>query len=100
MWMHRNLTSYHPVGIDTYKELMPVEGSTSAVAGSEGVVPSFSTFSLPAGNGHVAVCSVVRCHLLCQAHLPVQLRRALRVQPRAVNRIAPLLHGLPWADAA
>ncbi len=37
---------------------LPVEGSTSAVAGSEGVEPSFSP---PAGNG-AAVCVVVRRH--------------------------------------
>ncbi len=37
---------------------LPVEGSTSAVAGSEGEEPSFSP---PAGNG-VALCVVVRRH--------------------------------------
>jgi hypothetical protein len=71
MWMHRNLTSY--LGIDTYRAWMPVEVSTSAVAGSEGVVPSFSPFSLPAGNSHVAVCSAKH---ICLCHCGMRSARA------------------------
>jgi hypothetical protein len=57
MWMRGHFTSVY-IHVRT-QAWVPVEGYTSAVAGSEGAEPSFSP---PAGNGHVAVCSVVRRH--------------------------------------
>jgi hypothetical protein len=57
MWMRGHFTSVY-IHVRT-QAWVPVEGYTSAVAGPEGEEPSFSP---PAGNGHVAVCSVVRRH--------------------------------------